>query len=33
MHFHRYDVMKALIESRDMSMQDLVMGDGLHMTL
>ena len=32
MHFHRYDVMKTLVVNQDATLQELVMGDGLHMT-
>ena len=32
LHFHRYDIMKNLVNTQTAAMDDLVMGDGLHMT-
>jgi acyl-CoA thioesterase I len=32
LHFHRYEIMKNLVSTQAAAMDDLVMGDGLHMT-
>jgi lysophospholipase L1-like esterase len=32
LHFHRYEIMKNLVSTQTAAMDDLVMGDGLHMT-
>lgn len=32
LHFHRYEVMRNLLSTAEASMEDLVTGDGLHMT-
>ncbi|MGL5448106.1 MAG: SGNH/GDSL hydrolase family protein [Rhabdaerophilum sp.] len=33
LHFHRYDVMRNLLATAEAKMEDLVTGDGLHMTV